>query len=294
MFRNILKKIRYVLEALIVSFGLWFFKVLGLKKSTAISSVIANFVGKKIAVNQLACKNLQLALPYLNDQQRNKIIESMWNNLGRIVGEFVHICQKTPQQIQQLCEVDDESMQVIEFLKKADCGAIVFSGHLGNWEIGPKLMMAMGLKVNVVYRPLNNPYVEEMTAKLRQVKMIEKGVNGTRKIIEALQNKEIVIILADQKISEGQRIKFFHQEADTTTSIARMALKYDVPVIPARVIRKNNDFNFRVEFEKPLEFKKTMMLNDDITSLTLTVNQTLERWITQYPEQWFWVHNRWK
>jgi len=294
MFGNILKKIRYVFEALIVSLGMWFFRVLGLKKSTAISSKIAKLVGTKLAVNQLAYKNLQRALPNLNEQQRLKIIDKMWDNLGRIIGEFVHICQKTPQQIENFCEVDENSRQVIESLRASNKGAIVFSGHLGNWEIGPKLLMAMGLKVNVVYRPLNNPYVEEMTAKLRQVKMIEKGVNGTRKIIEALQKNEIVIILADQKISEGQRIKFFHQEADTTTSIARMALKYDVAVIPARVIRKNNDFNFRVEFEKPLEFKKSMMLNEDITSLTLLVNQTLERWIDEYPDQWFWVHNRWK
>lgn len=294
MFWQKLKKFRYLCESFVVGFGLWFFGLFSVKFSSNISAKIAKFVGKFIAVNKLALNNLTLAMPELDFNARKKIIEQMWENLGRIVGEFVYICKSTPQDLMKNVEITEDSLKNIEDLKNSNNGAIVFSGHIGNWELGPKTLIAKGLKINVVYRPLNNPLVEEMTAKIRGVNLIEKGVNGTRKIIEALKNKELVIILADQKVSEGEKIKFFNDEAITTTSIARLALKYDVPLVPARVVRLGNNFLFRVDIEKNLVFKKSNDLNCDITNLTLLINLKLEQWIKEYPSQWFWVHNRWK
>lgn len=294
MFWQKLKKFRYFGESLVVRFGMWFFGLFSVEFASNFSAKIAKVVGKLIAVNKLASSNLQQAMPYLDLPTRNKIIEQMWDNLGRIVGEFIYISKSSPQELLKNVEITQDSLKNIEDLKNCEQGAIIFSGHIGNWELGPKILTSLGLKVNVVYRPLNNPIVEEMTAKIRGVKLIEKGVNGTRKIIEALKNKEVVIILADQKVSEGQKIKFFHDDAITTTSIARMALKYDIPLVPARVIRLKNKFFFKVELEKNLVFKKSDDLNDDINKLTLLINQKLEEWIKQYPHQWFWVHNRWK
>ena len=171
-------------------------------------------------------------------------------------------------------------------------GGIIVSGHLGNWEVGPRFLVAQGIKVSTVYRPLNNPYVERMIAGLRQTKMIEKNAGGNRKIVESVRRGEFVIILADQKISEGEPVKFFHADAITTTSIARIALRYKVPVIPARVVRVGGRFN--VEVEKPLAIPSQAEVNSAALPLTLTINQTLERWIREYPAQWFWVHDRWK
>ena len=291
---NFLNNLRYRLESFCVKFGLWFFSQLSFTTASSLAGRIALFVGKKIKVNDLAKKNLALALPELDEKKRAKIIDEMWDNLGRIVGEFVHVCKKNPEEILKIVDIDPVSKINLQQLKEKNKGAIIFSAHIGNWEIGPKILLALGFKVNVVYRPLNNPYVEEMTAKIRAVNLIEKGNSGSRKIIEALKNNELVIILADQKISEGEKIKFFHEDAITTTSIARLALKYDVDLIPARVIRFDQKSNFFVEVEKPLVIKKTLNLNEDILALTLAINQNIERWIRNSPAQWFWVHNRWK
>ena len=288
------KEIRYRVESYFVKFGLWFFEQFSFDTASRLAGKIAVFIGKKIKVNQLASKNLSLALPEISEENRSKIIDEMWNNLGRIIGEFSHVCKKNPQEILKLVDLDVDSIEVLNKLKESKKGAIVFSAHIGNWEIGPKILMALGFKVNVVYRPLNNPFVEEMTAKLRNVNLIEKGNSGSRKIIEALKNNELVLILADQRIGEGEKIKFFHDDALTTTSIARLALKYDVEIIPARVIRNNLKNNFFIEIQKPLVFKKSLNLNSDILALTLTINQIIEKWIRSYPAHWFWVHDRWK
>jgi len=278
----------------VVKFGLWFFGALNVKAASNLAALIAKFVGKKISVQKLADKNLSNAMPNLSFDQREKILDCMWDSLGRIVGEFPHIAKLSPDELSKIVEISDESKKNIEALKQSGKGGIIFSGHIGNWEIGPKIFLKSGLKVSTVYRPLNNPYVEEMTAKFRGVDMIEKSAGGNRKIIEVIKSGGFVIILADQKISEGEKIKFFHGNAITTTSIARIALKYDVPLIPARSVRIGNDFSFRVDVEKPLVIQKTTNINFDILSLTRKINCKLEEWISEFPSQWFWVHDRWK
>jgi KDO2-lipid IV(A) lauroyltransferase len=292
--RSKIKSARYLLEFAIVKFGLWFFGRMSPQKASDIASKIAKFIGKKISVNKLAYNNLSSAMPKLSEKEKENIIDDMWDNLGRIVGEYAHIANCPVEEIESLVEMSQETRQNIEQLKKDKKGGIIFGGHLGNWEVGPKVFMKNGLQVSTVYRPLNNPYVEKLTANLRGVELIEKGTSGSRKIIETVRKGGFVIILADQKISEGEAVKFFHDDAITTTSIARIALKYGVPLVPARSIRLGNGFKFIVETEKPLAFEKTSDVNSDLLQLTRAINCKLEEWITQYPAQWFWVHNRWK
>jgi len=291
---KIFKQIRYALEAAITKVALWLLSLPSPKKSGDIASKLARFIGKKISVQKLAYNNLSKAIPALSENEKEKILDDMWDNLGRIIGEFPHVCAYSPQEILQFVAVSDEVLANIEEIKKIGKGGIIFSGHIGNWELGPKTLMASGINVSTVYRPLNNPYVEEMTGQLRGVDMIGKNSAGNRRIIEVIKSGGFVIILADQKISEGEKVKFFHDDAVTTTSIARMVLKYGVPLIPARIIRLGHDFKFKIDLEKPLVIEKTADLNSDILQLTRKINRKLEEWISQYPAQWFWVHNRWK
>jgi len=286
------KKIRYLLEAIIVKFGILFFGSLSLKTSSNLASSIARFVGKKISVQNLAYRNLSKALPNLSEEEKQKIIDEMWDNLGRIVGEFPHVTRMSGNEIDQLVEISPETLSNLENLKN---GGIIVSGHIGNWELGPKFLMQHGINVATVYRPLNNPHVEKMTASMRKVEMIEKNTSqGNRRIIEVVKKGGVVIILADQKVSEGEPIKFFHDDAITTTSIARMALRYNVPIIPARIIRLNKSAKFHAELEKPLAIPDVGDVNLSILNLTRAINSKLEQWITEYPAQWFWVHDRWK
>ena len=289
-----IKDFRYLIEAIIVKLGLWVFGSLKPETASNIAAAIAKFVGKKISVQRLSYDNLSKAIPQLSEKEKEKILDDMWDNLGRVVGEFSYIAKSSPQQLAEIAEMPEETRQNIEAMKASGKGGIIFSGHIGNWEIGPKIFIKNGLKVSTVYRPLNNPYVEKMTSILRGVDLIEKGTSGSRKIIEVIKKGGFVIILADQKISEGEPVKFFHEDAVTTTSIARIALKYDINLIPARSIRIGNALKFIVEVEKPLVIQKSGDINSDVLNLTREINKKLESWIKQYPAQWFWVHNRWK
>jgi len=289
-----LKKIRYLLEVLLVRLGLMFFALIGVKASSNLASKLAVFIGKKHKTSKLAFQNLGKAIPSLSDEEKKNIIEEMWDNLGRIIGEFYYIGKAKKEKFDEFVEVSAETKANFDDLKKLKTGGIVVSGHIGNWEIGPKFFLKNGIKVRTLYRPLNNPYVEKLTAEMREVELIEKGTSGSRKIVEAIKNGEFVIILADQKITEGEPVKFFHADATTATSIARIALKYNVPIIPARSIRLGKKFKFRVELEKPLAIQSSKDINFDVLRLTRQINEKLEGWIKEYPSQWFWVHDRWK
>ena len=290
----ILKKIRYLIEAMLAWLGLFFFGSLSLKNASNLSSFLAKFIGTKIAVNKLAISNISKALPDIEKNELQQIIINMWDNLGRIVGEFPHICKMTNDELNQYIEIDEETKNNLDNLIKLDRGGIIFSAHFGNWEIGPKFLTNYGLKVRTLYRPLNNPLVEDMTAKIRGVPLIQKGASGSRDLINALKQREYVIIMADQKITDGEPVKFFHDDAITSTSIAKMAIKYNVPLIPGYIFIVDKNFKFKLIIEKPLEYYNKKLDKQMATNLTLKINQTIERWIKKSPEQWFWVHNRWK
>jgi KDO2-lipid IV(A) lauroyltransferase len=293
--KNLIRKIRYFLEALISKFGFFLFATVGIKNASNFASFLAKFIGKKIAVNNLARKNITQSLPHLSANEVENVLDGMWDNLGRIVGEFIYISKSSGKDLLPYVEMDEESKNNIEFIKQNFNGGIIFSAHIGNWEIGPKIFLENGINVKTVYRPLNNASVDDMTSKIRGVEMIAKSAKGNKQIINEIKNGNYVIILADQKISDGIWVPFFNRPALTTASIAKLALKYNVPLIPARSIRVGEEFKFLIRVEKPIEFQKTASISEEsILSLTTKVNQKLEEWIKEYPSQWFWVHNRWK
>lgn len=289
-----LKTLRYILEYQIVRFGFWLFMRLKPKTASNVGSKIARFVGKRISVNKLAYNNMTKAIPDLSHAQKLQVLDDMWDNLGRIVGEFGHIAKFGVEEAEEYYEMSDETKENLKKMSESKTGGIMVGAHIGNWEIGPKVFMKNGLDVSAVYRPLNNPYVDDLTTRSRVAKMISKSIKGSRKIFQEIKKGGYVVILADQKVSEGEPVKFFHDDAVTTTSIARIALKYGVPLIPARSVRVGKDFKFVVEIKKPIDFTKTGDIDTDVINLTRQINVQLEDWIKEYPSQWFWVHNRWK
>ena len=295
MSKILFKKIRYALEGLIVKFGLFLFRKIGLKNSANFAAYLAKLIGKKLLVHKLAKDNMTRSFPNLSEEEINKTLDDMWDNLGRIVGEFPFVSDFSGKELMNYVSLDKTSKKNIDYIKQNCNGGIIFSAHIGNWEIGPKIFLENGINVKTVYRPLNNMYVDNMTAKIRGTELISKSSNGSKQIINEIKSGNYVIILADQKITDGVRVPFLGRSALTSGSIAKLALKYNLPLIPARCIRVGREFKFLVKVEKPIELKKTININKhSIISLTIRVNKRLEKWIKQYPSQWFWVHNRWK
>jgi KDO2-lipid IV(A) lauroyltransferase len=296
--KKIIKEIRYIIEYILVRIFILIFKIIGFEKSTKLSIFLVKIIGRILSVHNLAKNNIKQSLKKLSDQEINDILSKMWENLGKIITEYYFINQKSKKEFNQIVGIDEKSKKNLQKLKKLKKGAILFSAHYGNWEVGIKYLALNNLECKSLYRPLNNKYVDQLLSidKRVGIEMIGKGAEGSKEIMRSLKNNEIIIIMADQRVGDGIKVPFFGRKALTSPSFAKLSLRYKVPLIPIRIIRKECDHKFWMEISDPIEITKDKELTMDkkIYKITREINKILEKWIKQYPEQWFLVHNRWK
>jgi KDO2-lipid IV(A) lauroyltransferase len=279
------------------TFGLILFEkivlIIGLRSATFIFGTLFMCLGIFTPPTFLAIKNIKMAMPEINFFKRIKIIIGMWNNLGKSLVEFVCLNDKN---VGKYLEVDEASMKIIEKMREEKIGTILFTAHFGNWELFPKLLKHFDLSpFFAVFRPLNNPFANEIMVKYREknIKTIPKGPQGTMKMYRCLKNGGKILMLVDQRFGNDAEIPFFNIKSQTSTATATFALKYGYKVYSAVIYRKGFSSKFKLYFETFTPIK-TENLEADIIATTEKINKKFEEWIRKRPELWFWVHNRWK
>ncbi len=283
-----MKKIRYLLEAIAAYIILYLFKLIGFETASAIGGFIARKIGPKLKVSNVARRNIKNSMSKLSDIEIEEIITGMWDNLGRTVAELPNIENLSKKAIDK--KIDITGFEIFEQAIANNKGAILFSGHLANWEIGAKAAMEKGLPLNAVYRAANNKMVNQLIQKFRNEfynNMYPKGSNAAKKLVRHLKSKENIAMLVDQKMNDGIAVPFFGRDAMTAPATAQLALKFGVPIIPVQVIRKNKT-EFKVIIHQPLDIE-----GKNEYEIMCEINNLLEEWILENPEQWFWVHKRW-
>jgi KDO2-lipid IV(A) lauroyltransferase len=286
--RLIIKKIIHIFEY-IVTLVLWkIFRIMPIDLSSYIGGRLLSFVGRFLSVNNTVKKNLAKILPDLTIAERDKIVLNMWDNLGRVIGELPHWSQISNENLKKRVEIEFPDGN--EKILSAMSGVICLSAHTGNWEIYCRVLNFLGIKFNLLYRPANNIYVDNLINKNRgyNSKLIKKGYLGVRQILKAIKNGECVGMLVDQRTDDGVTVPFMNFSAKTTPAPANLAIKYKAPLIMSRVIRTKGA-NYKIQFYNPIE----ILESDDETSIMTKVNEVIGNWVRQYPEQWFWVHKRW-
>jgi len=285
----IFKLIRYAMEMQLVMFLALYCKLFNINKSSNQIGFLARKYGPKLGISKRANQNLKNALPNLSKEQRSEIIRGMWENLGRTAAEFFNI--KT-----LIKERNRINIKGIEILRdNINNGAIYVSAHIANWEIIPIAIKEADKQVGAVFRESNNYFFNKWMIQKRKLiteYQFPKGPSGVKEILNFLKNNGSVAMLVDQKLSNGVKVKFFGQNAMTASTPASLSLKYGYPVIPLRVKRKDN-VNFEVEFFNKIEIDRTGDLEIDTLTFTKEINSFLEKIITENPEEWFWLHNRW-
>lgn len=279
-------RVQHLLEAGLVWLVYHLFKALPVDWASAIGGWIGRTIGPLLPVTRLARSNLQKSLP---DCDLDRIIIAMWDNLGRSAGEFPH---------GDLFRDDPSRLEVVggEYLAAlSQSQALLFSGHIGNWELSYALGAKAGLCVNPVYRAPDNPYLRwlfESRVRSSRIQLIPKGPSGARQTIRLLSQGALVAMFVDQKMNDGIAVDFFGRKAMTAPALASLSLKFDLPVIPFRIIRLQGA-HFRAEVLAPFRFSKSGDRNQDVLRAMAEVNHILEGWIREYPAQWLWLHRRW-
>jgi KDO2-lipid IV(A) lauroyltransferase len=286
------RQLRHLLEGggAWLMFGL--FRLLPLDWASALGGFIARNIGLKLGVSNRARANLSRALPELSSAQVEDIIRGMWDNLGRVIGEFSRLNQI--RVFDPGGRVELEGLDDILSMRSDGKRFIFFSAHYGNWEIASLAASQAGFAVAGVYRTANNPIVDRLLKRMRgaDAHLIPKGAGAARHTVAWLQAGKHLSMLIDQKMNDGIPVPFFGRPAMTAPALARLALRFDAKVVPIRILRLGGA-HFRLTAEKPLEMPNSGDGPADALALLTKVNETVERWVREHPEQWFWVHRRW-
>lgn len=275
-------------------------RAMGPDRASAFGGAVARRIGKLLPAHKLAADNIARAFPDLDDAARAKILDGAWDNLGRMSCEYVHMAEisafsldsSTPSRMDIPQDVIDQ------FLAMRDDGkpALVFTGHLANWELPPILATHHEMQSAVLYRTPNNRFVANYILRLRtnlMGRLIGSGGTAPIALAAALERGEHVGMLVDQRFGRGPRIPFFGRPAATNTLFAKLARHFDCPVYGVRAIRLPG-VRFRMDIVGPLELPRDAEGQVDIEGATRAITQVIEDWVREYPAQWLWMHRRWR
>ena len=284
-----IKIIKYFFEAVIIYFFYLFAIIIGITLSRKFFSRLFQIIGPLIKSQKIVNKNLKIFSANINDIQRNEIISEMWSNYGMTFIEYIFL-KKFRNNSSHMTIEGEEILEDISNKKKP---VIFVSGHFANFELMSMELTRRKINLATIYRPLNNIFINPLMEYLRRKyvcnNQIKKGRSGVRETMDYIQKKFNVALMVDQRVSEGEKVKFFSADSYTTTLPAQLALKYNLQIVPIFLERKNVS-NFHMKVLAPISANK---IGNKI-EITKKINQTIEKMILQNPHQWIWTHDRWK
>jgi Kdo2-lipid IVA lauroyltransferase/acyltransferase len=240
-------------------------------------------------------RNLELAFPGISEDERASILRGCFKSLGRLLGEFSQFPHTTPESLRQIIEF--EGLENLEAARAQGRGVIVFTAHLGAWELLSFALSAFGYPMSFLVRRIDNPQVEHLVEKTRTRfgnRSIDKRA-AARPIMRVLRQGDIVGILIDLNTHqhEGVFVNFFGIPASTTTSLAKLALRTEAAVIPFFMPWDKQRQRFLMRIDPPLAITRTGNEDDDVRRLTSLFTSVIEGYVRRYPDQWLWIHKRW-
>ena len=286
-----MNSIKYFFQFFIIIFLFIIFKILGFSIASNFSSWLLKIFGPFFRSKKLIEQNILKAFPSKNHKDLKKIIMDMWGNYGRILSEYVFLKNFRESKFKDNIEVIGQN--ILKEIKEEGKPVIFISGHFNNFELMAMHIEKSGVDLAVIYRPLNNKFLNSVMEKIRKKYIckhqIKKGMAGTRQLLSFFKNNHSIALMIDQRVSQGIKSNFFGQAAYTTTIPAQFVKKFNCKIIPIYVERINK-INFKLTINKPIEYPSTSTIED----ITLNLNQVIEKMILKNPDQWIWSHNRWK
>jgi len=241
-------------------------------------------------------ENLEIAFPELDQRERDQIMRGCADHLGRVLAEIAWLWRAEPGDVLQMCEV--EGMEHIWNALEGGRGGILATGHLGNWELLNAYLGATGVPITVAVRELDDSRVDEVVNTLRTrfgSEVILRGVSAGRQLLNALSIGRGVGLLIDQDIPSipGVFVPFFNRLAWTPSGAATLALRARCPIMPGYIHRKP-DGTHKIKIYPPIEVPTEGSLKEKVVEMTAAANAAAEWQVRAWPEQWVWMHRRWR
>lgn len=253
----------------------------------AFGSLMTRVVGPLAGLNRRIDANLRLAIPDLTKSERHRICQGVKDNFGRSLIEsysyedFAKHCKGI--------SLSGPGWDALEAARASGRPSILFTGHFGNYAAIRMALEERGHTLGVLYRPFSNAYFERRHRVAQQKFGLQfpRGPSGMQALLRNIRAGNITAIVADQHVHDGACLSFFGLPAKTSTAVARLALKYDAPLVPAYAVRRDDGFHFDVILDPPVS-------PGTPEEMTQKLNDGLEIIVRKYPGQWLWTHRRWK
>lgn len=276
-------------------------KLVNRERAANLASAVMRRLGPLLPEHRVGRANLRAAFPEKSDAEIERILSGVWDNLGRVAAEFVHLNEfrvEQPELAQQTDTIIAEPAMAERCRSLlAAASTLSFACHTGNWEIPAVVAKQIGANSAVLYRRPNIAAISDAVIKLRadvMGKLIPTGLDAPVRLARLLQEGSHVGMLVDQHFERGVEVTFFGRTCKANPLIALLARQLECPIYGLRAIRLPDGNRFRIEVTEPIDTPRDADGRIHVQGTMQAITSVIEGWVREYPEQWLWVHRRWR
>lgn len=259
-------------------------------------------VGPRLKEHRIGRDNLRAAFPEKSNAEIETILGGVWDNLGRVAVEFAHLDEfgledHGPQTPDVILFPPTPRRNTYSLTAAGEKPMIGFAAHTANWELPAVACKRFGARFAVLYRRPNIPAISDLVVKLRAPLMgdlIPTSLDAPVRLARLLQSGVHVGLLADQHYTRGVEVTFFGRKCVANPLVAMLARQTECPIHGLRVVRQPDRNSFSIDVTEPVAPVRDANGQIDIQGTTQAVTNVIESWIREYPEQWLWLHRRWR